>query len=298
MDSPIDLARLKALDDAEWRRVEEMYAPRLLAYVARRVKDREAREDIVQDCLLVAVRNIERVDPAQGFEAYLFNILGSRVIDWLRRKRPVQLTGLGLEESAAHFDFVAAPRETPSQVARQAELEDGARILLGAAAREWCREGFEAGAFERVAVFEAVVVRGVRNKDAARRFGHPDDGAVAGVKFRGLKRIAELVQELDASGAVKEAVLSHLSHEDRPVDLDFARAWSEARAACPAREWLENCARGAGGAEQVHVRHHAPDCAACSAELDHLRADPHGLEAASLLERLQGRRAAGRDQEG
>lgn len=297
MEAPVDLARLKARDDAEWRRVEISYAPRLYAYVARRVKDREAREDIVQESFLVAVRNIERVDPALGFEAYLFNILGSRVIDWLRRKRPVQLTGLGLEESAAHFDFVAAPRETPSQVARQAELEEGARILLGAAARAWCRECFEAQAFERVAVFEAVVVRGIRNKDAARRFGHADDGAVAGVKFRGLKRIAELVHELDASGAVKQAVLAHLSHEDRPVDLDFAQAWSEARAACPPREWLSACARKEDGAEQVHVRHHAPDCASCSAELDHLRADPAGSEAASLLEALRRRRAAEHDEQ-
>ncbi|MEY2805865.1 MAG: RNA polymerase sigma factor [Planctomycetia bacterium] len=292
MDSQVDLARLKARDEAEWRRVEAMYAPRLFAYVARRVKDREAREDIVQECFLVAVRNVERVDPAQGFEAYLFNILGSRVIDWLRRRRPVQLTGLGLEESAAHFDFVAAPRETPSQVARQAELEEGARILLGAAARAWCRECYEAGAFERVAVFEAVVVRGIRNKDAARRFGHPDDAAVAGVKFRGLKRIAELVGALDASGSVKQAVLAHLAHEDRPVDLDFAAAWSEARAACPSRAWLAACARGEGGPEQAHVRHHAPDCASCSAELDHLRADPQGVESAGLLESLRRRREA------
>lgn len=286
MDEALDLDRLKAGDEAEWSRAERIYAPRIHASVSRRVRDRDACDDIVQESFLVAVRNIARVDPALGFEAYLFNIVGSRTIDWLRRRRPVQFSGLGMEDSAANFDFVAAPPETPSSVVRRDELEERARALLGAAAREWCRECFAAGSFERVAVLEALLVRGVRNKDAAARFGHADDTVVAGIKFRALKRIAELVDELSQGGTVRESVRAHLAQEERGPDVDFAAAWSAARAACPPREWLAALAAGAGGPEQAHVRLHAPECAACAAELDALRRDPEGREAQAALEKL------------
>lgn len=286
VDAALDLDRLKAGDEAEWSRAERIYAPRLHAYVSRRVRDREACEDVVQESFLVAVRNIARVDPALGFEAYLFNIVGTRTIDWMRRRRPVQFSGLGLEDSAANFDFVAAPPETPSAVVRRSELEEGASALLGAAARAWCRESFDAGAFERVAVLEALLVRGARNKDVAARFGHADDTVVAGIKFRALKRIAELVDELSQGGTMREAVRAHLAQEERGPDVDFAAAWSVARAACPPREWLADLAAGRSGPAQVHVRLHAPDCAACAAELDALRRDPDGREAAGLLSKL------------
>lgn len=294
MDAALDLDRLKAGDEAEWSRAERIYAPRLHAYVSRRVRDRDACEDVVQESFLVAVRNIARVDPALGFEAYLFNIVGTRTIDWMRRRRPVQFSGLGMEESAANFDFVAAPPDTPSAVVRRDELAEGARALLGAAARAWCRESFEAGAYERVAVLEALLVRGVRNKDAAARFGHADDTVVAGIKFRALKRIAELVDELAQGGSLRAEVQAHLAHEERGPDVDFAAAWSAARAGCPPREWLADLAAGRQGPQQVHVRLHAPECAACAAELDALKRDPEGREAAGLLEKLAERTRAER----
>lgn len=287
MESPPDLARLQAGDEAEWSRVERMYAPRLAAYLARRVRDREAREDIVQECFLVAVRNIARVDPALGFEPYLFNILSTRTIDWMRRQRPVQLSGLGMEESAASFDFVAAPPETPSSIVRRDELEENARRLLGAAARAWCQESFTAQAFERVAVVEGLLVRGQRNKDVAARLGHRDDTVVAGIKFRALKRLAELVDELAQGSSVKAAVLAHLAHEERGPDVDFAAAWSAARAACPPRAWMLGLVQQASTPEQVHVRLHVPDCAGCSVELDALRRDPASLDMQRILPTIE-----------
>lgn len=269
MEASLDLDRLKAGDDAEWSRAERIYAPRLHAYAARRVRDRDACDDIVQESFLVAVRNIARVDPALGFEAYLFNIVGTRTIDWMRRRRPVQFSGLGMEESAANFDFVAAPPETPSAVVRRDELEERARALLGAAAREWCRESFEAGAFERVAVLEALLVRGVRNKDAALRFGHSDDTVVAGIKFRALKRIAELVDQLGQGGSVRDAVRAHLAHEERGPDVDFAAAWKRRARRLPA-------ARLAGGSRREPRRRGAGACALARARLRLLRGGTRG----------------------
>ena len=45
-----------------------------MAYVARRVHDKQAREDIVQETFLGAVRGIDGYDPVYTFEQYLFGI--------------------------------------------------------------------------------------------------------------------------------------------------------------------------------------------------------------------------------
>jgi hypothetical protein len=41
-----DIAKLQRLEDDEWLKVEREYAGRLYHYVARRVTDREARQEI------------------------------------------------------------------------------------------------------------------------------------------------------------------------------------------------------------------------------------------------------------
>ena len=63
-----DITRLQAFDDEEWSRVERHYAGRLFAYAARRVLDGGAREDIVQESFLGAVRGIQSFDDLFTFE--------------------------------------------------------------------------------------------------------------------------------------------------------------------------------------------------------------------------------------
>ena len=81
-----DASRLAAFDEAEWARVEAAYAGRLLSYAARRIADVEAREDVVQETFLGAVRGIEGFNPVYTFEQFLFGICRNRTIDQLRRQ--------------------------------------------------------------------------------------------------------------------------------------------------------------------------------------------------------------------
>ena len=74
-----DVARLQAHDDAEWLAVERTYCGRLAAYVARRIPDRDAREDVIQETFLGAVRGIDDFDPIYTFEQYLFGICRNRI---------------------------------------------------------------------------------------------------------------------------------------------------------------------------------------------------------------------------
>ena len=82
-----DVAKLARLDDGEWLAVEQQYCGRLISFVARRVRDVQAREDIVQDAFLGAVRGIDLFDPAYTFEQFLFGICKNRTIDHQRRTK-------------------------------------------------------------------------------------------------------------------------------------------------------------------------------------------------------------------
>lgn len=68
------------------------YAGPLHAFALRRLGDRRAAEEVVQDTLVRAWRHADRFDPRRGSEAaWLFAIAGNLVIDRLRRRgaRPV-----------------------------------------------------------------------------------------------------------------------------------------------------------------------------------------------------------------
>lgn len=72
--------------------LREEYAGPLHAYALRRLRDRRAAEEVVQDTLVRAWRHADRFDPGRGTEAaWLFSIAGNLVIDRLRRRqaRPV-----------------------------------------------------------------------------------------------------------------------------------------------------------------------------------------------------------------
>ena len=53
-----DIERLRAYNDEEWMQVEREYCGRLMAYVGRRIDDTQAREDVVQEVFMGAVRGI------------------------------------------------------------------------------------------------------------------------------------------------------------------------------------------------------------------------------------------------
>ncbi len=78
---------LRSLEELQ----QEFTGP-LHAFALRRLGDRRAAEEVVQDTLVRAWRHADRFDPARGSEAaWLFTIAGNLVIDRLRRRqaRPV-----------------------------------------------------------------------------------------------------------------------------------------------------------------------------------------------------------------
>src|SRR5262249_41890573 len=88
------------------------HGPSVLASVTRMVRDRALAEDIVQETLVRAWRNIDRFDPDRdtGMRSWMLRVARNIAVDKFRAKkvRPVEVV-----ESAAQAIGVAAPSPGP-----------------------------------------------------------------------------------------------------------------------------------------------------------------------------------------
>lgn len=284
-----DLARLARFDDAEWLAVERNFCGRLMAFVARRVRDVQAREDIVQETFLGAVRGIELFDPAYTFEQFLFGIARNRMIDHLRRTKALTLGNReDSDEPGLSIDDLATTDETPSGIVRRTDLEATGARMLAELLRAWVDETWKQGEFTRLAVIEALFAAGWRNRDTWERFGLRDETSVAGLKFRALKRLRELALERDVQRRVLP-LLTTAVDSGEPLDLDVQRVWRENRVSCPARHWLARRLAGTLPEEPAaFLAFHVDElgCEYCRANQDDLAARDASSEKAALVERL------------
>ncbi|HTF88000.1 MAG TPA: sigma-70 family RNA polymerase sigma factor [Planctomycetota bacterium] len=285
-----DIALLQAYDDGEWLSLEREYSGRLLAYIAKRIKDTQAREDVLQETMLGAVRGIATYDPIYSFEQYLFGICHNRTIDHMRRRK---LSTLDYEEGeSARFGIEARARneETPSRIVRGMDLESAARGMLSQILRAWVQETWAEGEFTRLMVIEALLHGGWRNKDTWQRFGLRDETTVAGIKFRAIARLRELALERDASGKLLEAIAQGAQSGEANLDFSLESAWRDARVSCPARHWLaRSLVHSLEPGPQEYVRFHIEEmrCPWCAANLEDLRALESASDIAAMVERVQ-----------
>ena len=288
-----DIERLQGLDNPEWLRVESTFCGRLMAYVSRRVPDLQAREDIVQETFLGSVRGIANFDPVFTFEQYLFGICRNRTIDYLRRRKSI---GVGepadSSESLPGMEDLARDETTPSGIVHMEDLtkKDGrGHQLLIRVLKDWVQDTWQQGEFVRLMVIEALFLGGWRNRDTWERFELRDETAVAGIKFRALKRLRELAQRLDPSGQLIPALADVAAEGTGYIEFDVKESWEFGRVSCPGRTWLARHIAGilqAGPRSFIDFHLDEMKCPWCTANMDDLRRQ----EAAQLepfIERVQ-----------
>lgn len=284
-----DIARLRAFDDGEWMAVERHYCGRLVAYASRRVRDRQAREDIVQETFLGAVRGIEEFDPTYTFEQYLFGICKNRTIDHLRRTRLVTFGASEDEEGGVPaIEELVSVDDTPSRIVRRRDLEEAGVRMLTDLLRAWVEETWKQDEFVRLMVVEALFAGGWRNRDTWQRFALRDETSVAGIKFRALKRLRELALERDVQRRVLP-LLTAAVDTGEGLDIDVGRAWREGRVSCPARHWLARKVLGtlpSGPASFVDFHLDEMECDFCHANLEDLARRDDQREVEALVDRL------------
>ena len=283
-----DIEKLQGYDDEEWSRVEREYCGRLLAYIARRVRDVQAREDVLQETLLGAVRGIAGFDSMYTFEQYLFGICHNRTIDQLRRSRIQVLEIEDDGEGMPGIDAIAADDETPSRIVRGADLAWRARKLLGQLLKQWVQETWAQKEFVRLMVIEALISRSWRNKDTWERFELRDETAVAGIKFRALKRLREMAREQDPGGELLPALAVSTESGETSLDFDVGDTWRQQRVSCPARHWWARRIRGeleAGPLQFLDFHLSEMECRWCAANFEDL-SRKHEVELQPLVERV------------
>ncbi|MEM9364820.1 MAG: sigma-70 family RNA polymerase sigma factor [Planctomycetota bacterium] len=90
-DSESDwIDRIQKGDGEAWQALIDQYEGRLLAYAFRRLGDRTAAEDIVQETLVGFLTSLPNYDRRRRLENYLFSICGYKLTDHLRKsgRRP------------------------------------------------------------------------------------------------------------------------------------------------------------------------------------------------------------------
>jgi len=80
-------AQAAAGSSASFDELVDRFGPRLLRYLRRKVRDTHTAEDLVQETLLKAYRNLERFDPSRRFSAWLFTIATRQAASWGRSRR-------------------------------------------------------------------------------------------------------------------------------------------------------------------------------------------------------------------
>src|SRR5438552_5288876 len=72
-------------DSRAWDNLIARYEGRLLAFVERRLRDRAASEDVVQETFIGFLNSLPNYDEQRELQTYLFTIASHKLTDHLRR---------------------------------------------------------------------------------------------------------------------------------------------------------------------------------------------------------------------
>ncbi|MCS6852541.1 MAG: sigma-70 family RNA polymerase sigma factor [Gemmataceae bacterium] len=208
------ISQIRRGDANAWTTLIARYEGRLLAFVDRRLGDRAASEDVVQETFIGFLNSLPNYDDRRDLQTYLFTIASHKVTDYLRRvgRHPLQIGSDSVNEL---LDNQLDPKPAASSLARsreRLELEvEAVRRSLGPLIRTWQ----ERGEFLRVKVLELLLVRGWSNREVADFLGIKDQ-QVANIRFAALKKLADTIREV----GLPPDVFPELHAEDGPNPVD------------------------------------------------------------------------------
>jgi RNA polymerase sigma-70 factor (ECF subfamily) len=188
------IQQIRAGDPRAWEQLIARYEGRLLAFAERRLRDRAASEDVVQEAFVGFLNSLPNFDEKRELQTYLFTITAHKITDQLRRmgRRPVQTGSEATAEALNNQVDSGQPRA--SSLARSAERMEleGEAIARGLAqlVRQWQQKGD----YLRLRVLELLLVKGWANRDVAK-FLRIGEQQVANYRFAALRKLAEHVRD-------------------------------------------------------------------------------------------------------
>src|SRR5438874_10311263 len=80
------IQQIRAGDEKAWEQLIARYEGRLLAFADRRLRDRAASEDVVQETFVGFLNSLPNFDEKRELQTYLFTIAAYKLVDHLRKK--------------------------------------------------------------------------------------------------------------------------------------------------------------------------------------------------------------------
>ncbi len=187
-------------DPRAWETLISRYEGRLLAFVQRRLRDRSASEDVVQETFIGFVNSLPNFDDRRELQTYLFTIASHKLTDHLRRtgRHPLKsLTEAGDDLMNQQLD--SGP--SASSRVRSDERKDLESAALSRCLGQILRAWREKGDYLRLKVMELLWVKGWANRDVAA-FLKISEQQVANYRFAAVKKLTDLVRDAGLSADV------------------------------------------------------------------------------------------------
>src|SRR5262245_53975492 len=73
------IQQIRAGDETAWQRLIDRYEGRLLAFADRRLRDRAASEDVVQETFVGFLNSLPNFDDKRELQTYLFTIAAHKI---------------------------------------------------------------------------------------------------------------------------------------------------------------------------------------------------------------------------
>jgi RNA polymerase sigma-70 factor (ECF subfamily) len=186
------IQQIRAGDMRAWEILIARYEGRLLAFVERRLRDRSASEDVVQETFIGFLNSNPNYDEKRELQTYLFTIASHKLTDHLRRVGRHPLRSLPDENGdmlAQQYDH----HQAASSIARGGERKtlesEAVARCLGQIIHAWQEKGDHL----RVKVLELLMVKGWANRDVAAHL-EISEQQVANYRFAAVKKLTEQIK--------------------------------------------------------------------------------------------------------
>ncbi len=144
---------------SKWKGAYEEHGPAVFAFLQSRVGDRQDAEDLLQDTFVRAIRATEPLRDVTKTRSYLFTIAHNVMVNHVRKKREVILTGNGVEDDNPLEQVQDVHAVDPGRAAEASELEDRLNDVM-AEMSEAHRTAFDLGVLQQKPYREIARVTG------------------------------------------------------------------------------------------------------------------------------------------
>ena len=192
------IQQIRAGDSQAWTQLIARYEGRLLAFAERRLRDRAASEDVVQETFVGFLTSLPHYDEKRDMEAYLFSIAAHKLTDHLRKQGRRPIDQFGSDDHGRPLEEVPGGARPASSIARSGERREAEERLLTDSMGQLVREWLARGDFDRLRCLELLIVKGWANKDVAKYLDLTEQ-AVASYKFQTVGRLKEMARRAGLS---------------------------------------------------------------------------------------------------